>query len=304
MNLLILGGTGFVSRHLAEMAMADGDEVWTVTRGSRAAVPGAHALTADRADEASLRAALAQAGVTFDAVIDCICFTPAHAQVDLAVLPAFTGRLAVISTDSVYDPFHKTVPQAEESEWYMHDGGYGDLKRQMEETFLAAKTSLRWTIFRPGHIFGAGSEIGCFPEHSRQKDLLAHMLADKPVRLVGGGAYLIHPIYADDLCRAMLDCLPLEACHDQIYCIGGPDIIPNRRYFEIMGEIIGHPAVIETIPEEGYLTAHPEFSGHLCQRAYSLDKLKAAGVPLPATPIAEGLRAHILWLAARDGLTL
>lgn len=304
MKLLILGGTGFVSRHLADMAMRDGHEVWTVTRGNRDAVAGAHALTADRSDADSLRKALTAVGTTFDAVLDCICFTPAHAQVDLAVLPDYTGRLVVISTDSVYDPFHKTVPQNEQSDWYMHDGGYGDLKRQMEEAFLAAETPIKWTIFRPGHIFGAGSEIGCFPKNSRQKDLVQQMLADQPLHLVGGGQYLIHPIYADDLCRAMLDCLPLAACHNEIFCIGGPDIISNARYFEVMGEILGHPAIIETIPEEGYLAAHPEYSGHLCQRAYCLDKLAAAGVPLPATPLKEGLRAHIEWIAARDGLSL
>jgi len=31
---------------------------------------------------------------------------------------------------------------------------------------------------------------------------------------------------------------------------------------------------IEEIPLAGYLEAHPQFSGHLCHRAYSLEKLR------------------------------
>lgn len=300
MKLLILGGSGFVSSRLADMALVDGHEVWTVTRGLRAAVPGVHVLTCDRADADALRRTLATEQTRFDAAIDCICFNPAHAQVDLTVLPEFTDRLAVISTDSVYDPFHKRVPQDEDGAAYMEDGGYGCLKRRMEEIFLTAETPLRWTIFRPGHIFGPGSELGCFPEAARLRDLLPRMFAGEPIALVGGGQYLIHPIFVDDLCRALLDCLPLPGCDREIFCIGGPDIVPNARYYELIGEIIGRPAVLREIPEAGYLVAHPECSGNLCHRAYTLDKLAAAGVPLPATPLAEGLRRHIAWLMARE----
>ena len=302
MKILILGGSGFVSSWLAKKAMAAGHEVWTLTRGSRPTVPGVHVLTADRADGDALRTVLESTATTWDAVMDCICFSPDHAAVDLSVLPAFTSRLVVISTDSVYDPYHKTVPQTEESEWYMQDGGYGCMKRKMEEAFLAAETSLRWTILRPGHIFGAGSEIGCFPEHSRQKDLIPHMLADKPVRLIDGGQLLIHPIYVEDLVETMLSCVDKPGCENEIFCIGGPDIIPNAKYYEVIGEIIGHPAKIESVELEGGLAAHPEFSGHLCQRAYDLTKLRSTGVKMPDTPLAVGLRKHIEWIMQRDNL--
>lgn len=35
MKLLILGGSGFVSGRLAQIATAQGHEVWCVTRGNR-----------------------------------------------------------------------------------------------------------------------------------------------------------------------------------------------------------------------------------------------------------------------------
>ena len=299
MRLLILGGSGQLSRRVAELAMDQVHQVWTVTRGRRPVPAGCTSLIADRSDDDALQRALAEADMHWDAAIDCICMNADNARQDLILLPAFTQRLAVVSTDSVYHPAHKTVPQSEDAPRYMDDGGYGANKRQMEEAFLADKTSLAWTIFRPGHIFGEGFLPGCFPEQSRQADLLSHMRADKPLRLVGGGAYLIHPIYVDDMALALLDCLDKKAAEGEIFCIGGPEAVPNRGYYEILGDLLGHPAKIEAIPEEGYLAAHPECSGHLCQRCYCLDKLRAAGVRMPDMPLREGLRRQVAWLDAQ-----
>ena len=124
MKLLILGGSGFVSGRLAQIATAQGHEVWCVTRGNRPIPEGVHALTCDAHDPAALCAALASAQLQWDAALDCICRDAASASVDLSVLPAFTNRLLVISTDSVYHPAYKRVPQ-DETGVYLHDGGYG-----------------------------------------------------------------------------------------------------------------------------------------------------------------------------------
>lgn len=260
MKLLILGGSGFVSGRLAQIATAQGHEVWCVTRGNRPIPEGVHALTCDAHDPAALRAALASAQLQWDAALDCICRDAPSASVDLSVLPAFTNRLLVISTDSVYHPAYKRVPQ-DEIGVYLHDGGYGSSKRQMEEVFLDAaahsESPFAWTIFRPGHIFGAGSQVGCFPEHSRQPDLIARMKRGEPLRLVGGGKFLIHPIYVDDLCRVLLESIPVSTAFNEIFCIGGPDIVSNVAYYLLLGEILNVPVTIEEIPLAGYLEAHP-----------------------------------------------
>ena len=304
MKLLILGGSGFVSGRLAHLALEQGHEVWAVTRGSRPLAPGVRGLTADAHDAASLEAALAAAGTRGDAALDCICYTADTARTALQVLPRFTRRLAVISTDSVYHPAFKRVPQ-DETGVYLHDGGYGSCKRQMEEVFLEAaahdRSDFSWAIFRPGHIFGPGSQLGCYPEHTRQPDLMARMLRGEPLRLVGGGRFLLHPIYAEDLCRSMLSCLDKPKANNEIFCIGGPEILTNAAYFETLGQILGVPVRIEEIPLAGYLEAHPKYSGHLCHRAYTLDKLAAAGIALPHTSLREGLQKQVDWLRQAAG---
>jgi len=69
--------------------------------------------------------------------------------------------------------------------------------------------------------------------------------------------------------------------------------VENRLYYEILGRLLGVEITIRELPLTGYLEAHPEYSGHLCHRIYDLSKLKAAGVRLPDTPLAEGLKLHL-----------
>lgn len=294
MKLLILGGSGALSRRVAELALAQGHAVWTLTRGLRPLPAGVHALTADRSDDAAVRAALQTAAVTFDACIDCTAMTAADAHQDVAIVSCFTSRFVVVSTDSVYDPHCKTVLQNESNGHYLIDGGYGANKRLMEVVF--EQSGVDYTIFRPGHIFGEGFLPGCYPEQSRQRELPDHIRAGKPLHLVGGGEFLIHPIYVDDLALALLDCIANPAASRQIFCIGGADIVTNADYYRLLGELLGHPVTIGSIPLEGYLEGHPQYSGHLCHRAYDLTKLRTAGIRMPATTLREGLRRQLVWL--------
>lgn len=294
MRILILGGSGFVSGHMAKLAYARDMEVFCVTRGNRPLPSYVHPIVADRSDAAALDRALAETGLWFDAVMDCICYNAQQAQTALSVLPAYTNRIVIISTDSVYHPYHKSVPQTEHAFVYLTDGSYGAKKREMEEEYLKeAGGRLNWTIFRPGHIFGTGSKLGCYPELTRRDDMIQIICEERPLPLVGGGEFLIHPIWAGDLCRVMLDCIPNEKTFGEIFCIGGPDVVTNAEYYRILGRLTGHAVTIQPVPLEGYLDAHPQYSGHLCHRAYDLSKLKNTGIALPDTHLQDGLREQL-----------
>ncbi|MBQ7933526.1 MAG: NAD-dependent epimerase/dehydratase family protein [Lachnospiraceae bacterium] len=298
---LIIGGSGGLSGRLATMAQKE-YEVWALTRGKRPLPAGVHPLTADRGDGNAFLDAIGSMQMKWDVVFDCICMNEDHARQDLEVISRFTNRLVVISTDSVYDPAHKRTPQTEEGLFIEETGvpaecSYAGNKRLMEHIFLDAfdhnACPMQTTIFRPGHIYGPGFLLGCFPEHSRQATLPQLIARGETLHLVGGGIYLTQPIFVDDLAQAMLDCVDKERTYNQIFCIGGPEAVENRRYYEIIGEILGTPVQIKEIPLTGYVEAHPEYAGHLCHRIYDLSKLKAAGVPLPATSLEEGLRRHL-----------
>lgn len=298
---LIIGGSGGLSGRLAEMARQE-YEVWALTRGKRPLPSGIRHIAADRDDAAAFAAAILGTDRQWDVVFDCICMNELHARQDLEILSKVTNRLVVISTDSVYDPAHKRTPQTEEGIFIEETGtpdrcSYAGNKRKMEHVFLDSFTAdtyaMRTTIFRPGHIYGPGFLLGCFPEHSRQATLPEQIARGETLHLVGGGIYLTQPIFVDDLAGAMLDCVDKPRTFNRIFCIGGPEAVENKRYYEIIGELLGTPVHIREIPLEGYVEAHPEYAGHLCHRIYDLSKLRLAGVTLPSTSLEEGLKKHI-----------
>jgi len=294
---LIIGGSGGLSGRLAVLAKEQYD-VWTLTRGKRPLPSGVTPIIADRENSAGFENAILAQNTRWDVVFDCICMNELHAEQDLQVLSKVTDRLVVISTDSVYDPAKKRTPQNEQGVFLEEQGSpsactYAGNKRKMEHVFLnyfkESANNLNVTIFRPGHIYGPGFLLGCFPEHSRQENLIPLIQNNEPLRLVGGGIYLTQPIFVDDLAHAMLDCVDKERTYNEIFCIGGPEAVENKRYYEIIGELLGKPVTVTEVPLTGYAEKYPGFAGHLCHRIYDLSKLKNAGVSLPSTTLRDGI---------------
>ena len=295
---LIIGGSGGLSGRLAVLAQEQYD-VWTLTRGKRPLPEGVTPILADREDSDGFQATVFGQNTCWDVVFDCICMNELHAEQDLQILSKITDRLIVVSTDSVYDPSKKHTPQNEQGIFIEEQGApsacsYAGNKRKMEHVFLNyfndSTGNLQVTLFRPGHIYGPGFLLGCFPEHSRQEDLLQLIRNKKPLRLVGGGIYLTQPIFVDDLANAMLNCVDKEKTYNEIFCIGGPEAVENKRYYEIIGELLGTTVTVTEVPLTGYVETHPGYAGHLCHRIYDLSKLRDTGVPLPSTTLYDGMK--------------
>lgn len=299
MKALIIGGSGSLSGELASQLLKNNSTVWTLTRGKRPTLEGVHSLICDRDDIMSFKNTIINSHENWDVVFDCICMNREHALADLDVLSSVTNRLVVVSTDSVYDPARKTVPQSEEGFFINEDVptsecSYGGNKRRMETIFIdymsSCNTPIKITIFRPGHIYGKGLKLGCYPECSRSDSLLSQMLNNEPLPLVGLGTYIIQPIYVKDLARVMIDCVNNDHCYNEIFCIGGPQRIENREYYEILARLLNVKVSFKEVSLQGYALSHPEYSGHLCHRCYDLSKLEKTGIKLPSTTLEIGLK--------------
>lgn len=304
MRILLIGGSGFVSGTIARKAIEAGHSVWVVTRGKRTLPNGVVALPADRNEEGALAAALADGPVTWDLAIDCIGYKPAHAEQDIALLRDRVGRLVFISTDFVFDPSRAMLPRTEEMP-FTTQPGYGYDKRQCERVLIDAKAagrcgSMTWTILRPCHIYGPGSLLGCLPAHGRDVDLPARIQRGESLRLVGGGYFLQQPILAADLAATALACPALPATAGEIFITAGPDVIESRRYYQIIADELGVELRIEELPVDAYLAEHPESRPFLAHRIYDMSKLRLSGLPVPATPIEQGLREHVRSLLTTD----
>ena len=292
-KILIIGGSGFVSGTLARTALAQDFETWVLTRGHRPVPDGAHSLVADRRDPNAFVRAIQEAETDWDLVVDCIGYQPEDVVQDISAFRKRTPHLAFVSTDFIFDPTNRRLPQTEESEHYA-TSGYGGNKRLCElELQNADCGDMAWTGVRPCHIYGAGSLLGCLPAHGRDADLIDRLRKGEVLNLVGGGHFLQQPILAGDLCRLLLSLHRNVATYNRIFCAAGPDIAESRSYYQIVADILGVELQVNEIPVDAYLAKNPNSAPFLCHRIYDLTQLKASGAHVPATSLEEGLRQHV-----------
>ena len=295
LDILIVGGSGFVSGTLARRATEAGHRVWVITRGQKPVPDGVTAVKADRKDAEGFQEAVKALGCTFDLIVDCIGYDPEDARQDIEVFKHLTQQLVFISTDFVFDPARRRFPQPEETDYYIQGENYGSKKRLCELEFINSDTgNMAWTVFRPCHIYGPGSQLGCLPDHGRDPELIDRIRKGTPLRLPGGGHFLQQPVMARDLADLILSCHGNQAAYRQIFCAAGPDIIESSEYYNIIARVLGvdEPEITE-LPTDQYLKDNPQSVSFLCHRIYDLARMKSAGLKAPATPIENGLKEHV-----------
>jgi nucleoside-diphosphate-sugar epimerase len=293
MNVLVVGGSGFLSGHVTREAMAAGHSVTVITRGQRPVPDGATAIIADRKDAAGFAAAIDKSGMKWDIAIDCIGYSAADAEQDVTVIAPRCGHMVFVSTDFVYSSTHRPFPVDETFASYEQSLAYGTGKRAAELVMLAAAGRLPVTVVRPCHIYGPGSLLGCLPLHGRDPKLIDRLRAGETLKLVGGGHFLQQPIFAPDLARLLLSCHGKPKAAGEVFLAAGPEVIESRRFYEVIAEILGVTAAFEEVRVSDFLRDNPDKHSFCCHRVYNTQKAATAGLTMPTTSVAAALREHV-----------
>ena len=184
MRLLVIGGTLFLGRAVAEDALARGHELTLFNRGTTNPdlFPEAEHLRGDRKEDLS-----ALAGRTWDAVIDTSGYTPAAVRASAELLRD-SGRYVFVSSVSVYADF-SSGPTEESPVAELGDmpadavsadySNYGPLKA-LAEAEVEAVFGDRALIVRPGLIVGPHDPTGRFTYWARRLARGGEILAPGP----------------------------------------------------------------------------------------------------------------------------
>lgn len=289
-RLLILGGSGFISGRLLEFAKATGFQVWIVTRGKKPVPNGVILLKADRDHPEEFSKVINKAEVVWDVVIDCIGMKPRHARQDIELFEKKTQHLIFISTDSVYDPAKREYPQPTDPAVYVNDG-YGFDKRSCEKILIEASSKkMQWTIVRPCHVYGPRAHLGCLPSAFRDPLLIQKIKDREAISLVGGGHFLHHPIFIDDLALLILSLANHSGAYGKVFNTPGGKIDTMKSYYEAIAAILNCELRIKEISVDKYLLEHPERANAVCHRIYDMTPLENVGAILPSTDLMDGLK--------------
>ncbi|GIE28169.1 reductase [Actinoplanes italicus] len=162
MRILVLGGSGFVGRAVAELGVARGDDVTVFNRGLRSPVAGVRVLAGDRTATGGLGALR---DGTWDTVVDTWSAGAEVVGAAAELLKGRAGHFSYVSSRSVYhyDENAAAVPRLNEDAPLVagDEPGYAGDKLRGERAAEAFGGPL--LLARAGLILGPHEDIGRLP---------------------------------------------------------------------------------------------------------------------------------------------
>jgi len=249
MHLLIIGGTQFVGRHLAEIALARGHAVTLFNRGKTPGdvPPGAQHLPGDRKGDLH-----ALAGGRWDALVDTCGYLPRDVARMADAMCDRVGRYVFVSSVSVYSGFEtpnherSALGTIDDPQTDAIDGRtYGPLKALCEAAVTERLGAVRTLIVRPGLVVGPYDPTQRFTYWPAR---IARAAEGEAVLVPGSPAEGVQFIDARDLGSFMLD--GVEAGRAGCFNVASP---PGRWS---MGELVDTcAAVARTHPRWAWVDA-------------------------------------------------
>lgn len=309
MDLLIIGGTQFVGRHLVEAACRRGDRVTVFNRGLTAD-PLPPQVERRRGDRRADLSALAEG--RWDAVLDCCGYLPAEVDRMAAALADRIGCYAYISSVSAYadsrQPNDETsaLGHIDDSDTEVVDSRtYGPLKAHCEAALAQRIEASRRLVIRPGLVVGPHDPTQRFTWWPAR--LARAALDGAPVLLPGAPQRPLQFIDGRDLADFVLQALA-RAQRGVFNVIAPPGFTTMAALIDVCARAVGAPdPTLHWIDEASLLRSDlrpwndlplwmPATGEYAAFMAASTAKAQAAGLRI--RPLAETVADTLAWWRA------
>jgi nucleoside-diphosphate-sugar epimerase len=240
MSVLILGGSRFMGRHIAEQLVAAGELPVMLNRGSRDIPPGVEFVRGDRSVAGGLDGL---AGRKFDAVVDLSAYQSSWVRDAVTALAGRAGRYVFISSGAVYAPaaelpWREDTTGGPDPAW----GNYAVEKVAAEGILAASAAQIPVTVLRLPFVLGAANYA------DREAFLFSRIAAGRPILLPGGGRAINQYVHAADVARAVLAVIAAPAARPyRVYNVAMPTAITNAGLVALAASVAGKVAVTRAI---------------------------------------------------------
>jgi dTDP-glucose 4,6-dehydratase len=313
-NILIIGGTGFISNRLAARLLDAQHRVSIMTRGhtpvSEAARDRLEVLTCDRHDAKAFSDILA--GRTFDIAIDMIAYEPKESEKAIAVLRGKVGRFIHCSTVSVYMVSEQAqCPITEDQDklalmkfFPRNPFGmeYGMKKRECEDVLWSAHDDRMFPVsmVRPTYVSGPGDPA------KRDYFWIERILDGGPLLVPGTGDDAFQGVYVEDVVSALEKLVANPRTVGKAYNVASEQIFSLDSYLNELAALLGKSVDLVHVPQEIFDTlpfsTSPEgdvFPFNTRRDAvFSLEKIKQ-DLDYRSTPFGEWMPKTIEWFVNR-----
>ncbi len=268
MRVLFIGGTGVISSACSELALQRGIDLYLLTRGqsARAAPDGARVISGDIRDVEAVRAALR--GLSFDAVVDWIAFTPDQVQADIDLFRGCTGQYIFISSASVYRKPFARLPITESTPVGNRFWSYAQDKAACEDALVAAYRNEDFpaVIVRPSHTYDR-TKLPCPGGYTQ----IARMRAGKPIVIHGDGTSTWVLTHHTDFAKGFVGLLGNTRALGEVFQITSDELLTWNQMYGMLGKAAGVEPKIVHAPSELIAQYHTEWgAGLLGDKAHSV----------------------------------
>jgi nucleoside-diphosphate-sugar epimerase len=298
-RVLLLGGTQFIGRALAEALAGRGHDLLLVHRGEHEPVGWLDAEHLHVNRRALTRADLIAFGA--DVVVDTSAMTRADAEVAVDALPQ-AARIVVLSSMDVYGAYGDLlagratapVPLGEESpvrsSRYPYRGRYEGMddyeKLDVEDVYRARMA----TICRLPVVFGPHD-----PQR-REEFILRRLRANRAEIPFGSGSWLWSRLHVHDAARALLACVETETAAGEVLNIGPRCTLTVRQWAMAILSAADSSASLVSVPDRE-LPGDLWISGSIGQHMLA-DSCKAMSMlgwrdRDPVEAVADSVRWHL-----------
>lgn len=287
-RICVLGGSGFIGRHIVEQLVKLGHFVVVPTRRRERAkhlitLPTVDVVEADIHDQAALARLLrgCDAAINLVGVLHSRKGSPYGPDFAAAHVELPKKILAACASVGVPRLLHmsalKAAPDAPSQ--YLRSKADGEM------AIIAARGQIAATIFRPSVVFG--------PE-DKFLNTFACLQKSLPVMVLACPQAKFQPVYVEDVAAAFVRSLEHDESHGRAYDLVGPRVYALRELVAYAGELSGHKRPIVGLGDGmSYLQAAAlEFApGKMMTRdnywSMKVDNTSSAALPfgLEATPL-------------------
>ena len=215
-NVLVTGGTVFVSRYVAEYYVQKGFHVFVLNRNNR---PQSDKVTLIEADRHQLSDELKN--YNFDVILDMTAYSGDDVERLLDAVDDF-GDYILLSSSAVYpeycsQPFRESTQLGDNKFW----GAYGIGKIGAEQALLKRKPDAY--IIRPPYLYGPMNNV------YREAFVFECALNDRKFYLPKNGKMKLQFFYIDDLCRFM-DIILEQKPDEHVFNVGNREAVSVRHW--------------------------------------------------------------------------
>ena len=237
MDVLVLGGDGFVGRYLCTELIERGHAVTSLSRTPDPAVlpDGVDLAKGDITEYASIEDAFEGQ----DAAVNLTALPPLHQPRPGTYHDTICTGGVINATRAARQ--HNVTKYVEMSSLgadphspiaYWRTQGIGDM--------VARSSDLDWVVIRPSFIFGEGSETFAFIKQYTTPHLT--VLPD------GGKQPVFQPIWVEDVARMTTDAVEDDEHVGKTYDLGGPDVLTFGDVTRMLYEAEGKSVTILSVP--------------------------------------------------------